>query len=105
MAYCIKYGINCEYANHYSNACNITACVKSNIIAEISCRSYNIPHLDTGLVYSKTPEEELEEQNNVFLAENYLAGLGIQVKTNYGNYRPTYDILKELGEYLSKNNK
>lgn len=46
----------------------------------------------------------------VFLAENYLERLGIKVKTEYGNYIPTYMILKaymilkDLGKYLSKKN-
>lgn len=56
------------------------------------------------LVYSKTSEEEMEEQRKVSLAESYLEGLGIKVKTDYGYYRNTYDILMDLGEYWSKNN-
>jgi hypothetical protein len=61
--------------------------------------------LDTSLTYSKTPEEEYEEQRNVALAESYLNSLGIKVKTDmYGFYRNTYDILLDLGKYLSKNN-
>lgn len=62
--------------------------------------------LDCSLRYSKTPEEEFEEQRKVSLAENYLESLGIKVKTDmYGYYRHTYDILLDLGKYLSKNNK
>lgn len=61
--------------------------------------------LATSLTYSKTPEEEYEEQRNVALAESYLESFGIKVKTdNYGYYRHTYDILLDLGKYLSKNN-
>lgn len=62
--------------------------------------------LDNSLSYSKTPEEEFEEQRKVLLAETYLESLGIKVKTDmYGYYRHTYDILLDLGNYLSKNNK
>ena len=56
------------------------------------------------LVYSKTFEEEMDEQRRVSLAENYLRSLGIEVKTDYGYYRNTYDVLKDLGEYWSKHN-
>lgn len=58
------------------------------------------------LAYTKTYEEEMQEQNFVALAESYLESLGIKVKTDmYGYYRNTYHILKDFGEYLSKNNK
>lgn len=57
----------------------------------------------TELVYNKTFEEEMEEQRKVSIAEGYLEGLGVKVKTDmYGYYRNTYDILLDLGEYLSK---
>lgn len=60
--------------------------------------------LDT-LTYSKTIEEEFQEMQMVSLGENYLESLGIKVKTDmYGYYRHTYDILKDLGEYLHKKN-
>lgn len=62
--------------------------------------------LDNSLAYSKTPEEEFEEQRKVLLAENYLKSLGIKVRTDmYGYYRHTYDILLDLAEYLSEKNK
>lgn len=56
------------------------------------------------LVYNKTFEEEMDEQRQVSLAESYLRSLGIEVKTDYGYYRNTYDVLKDLGEYWSKHN-
>lgn len=67
----------------------------------------NIPSLTaTSLTYERTYEEEMEEQRKVSIAEGYLKGLGVKVKTDmYGYYRNTYDILLDLGEYLSKNNK
>lgn len=60
--------------------------------------------LDFGeLVYNKTFEEEMEEQRKASVAEGYLTGLGVKVRTDmYGYYRHTYDILLDLGEYLSK---
>lgn len=77
-----------------------TMLIKSNTINNTSSLS------DCSLTYSKTPEEEFEEQRIASLAENYLENLGIKVRTDmYGYYRHTYDILLDLGKYLSKNNK
>lgn len=56
------------------------------------------------LTYNETMNEELDRQQKVSSAVNYLEGLGIKVRTEYGYYRPTYDVLKDLGEYLSKGN-
>ena len=75
-------------------------CISSNTYTE---RNYKIDF--TKLEYSKTPEEEREEQLMVATAEGYLESLGIKIKTEYGYYRNTWDILKDFGEYLSKNNK
>ena len=74
-------------------------CISSNTYTE---RNYKIDF--TKLEYSKTPEEEMKEQASVALAESYLESLGIKVKTDmYGFYRDTYSILKDFGDYLSKN--
>ena len=75
-------------------------CISSNTYTE---RNYKIDL--TELEYSKTPEQEREEQLMVATAESYLESLGIKVKLEYGYYRNTCDILKDFGEYLSKNNK
>ncbi len=75
-------------------------CISSNTYTE---KNYKIDF--TKLEYSKTPEEEREEQLMVATAESYLESLGIKVKLEYGYYRNTWDILKDFGEYLSKNNK
>ena len=57
------------------------------------------------LVYNKTYEEEMEEKQKVAIAEGYLENLGVKVRTDmYDYYRNTYDILLDLGEYLSKKN-
>ena len=58
----------------------------------------------TKLEYTKTYEEEQEEQSRVATAEYYLRRFGVETKTDYGYYRNTYDILKDLGEYLIENN-
>ena len=75
-------------------------CYSSNTYTE---RNYKIDF--TKLEYSKTPEQEREEQLMVATAESYLESLGIKIKTEYGYYRNTWDILKDFGEYLYKNNK
>lgn len=72
-------------------------CISSNVYAK---KSYKLD-----LIYNKTFEEEMEEKQKVAIAEGYLEGLGIKVKTDmYDYYRNTYDILLDLGEYLSKKN-
>jgi hypothetical protein len=57
------------------------------------------------LVYSKTFEEEMEEKRKIELAISHLEGLGVEVKSEYGYYRNIYNVLKDLGECLDKNNK
>ena len=74
-------------------------CISSNE----HTRNYKIDL--TELVYSKTPEQEREEQLMAATARCYLESLGIKVSTKYGHYRDTYDIMKDFGEWLSKNNK
>jgi hypothetical protein len=74
-------------------------CISSNAYTE---RNYKFDF--TKLEYSKTPEEEQKEKELVAAAEYWLECKGIEIKTNYGYYRNTYDILKDLGSYLIKNN-
>lgn len=50
-----------------------------------------------------TPEyfaRVLAYEENVQKAIEFLESHGIQVKTKYGYYRPTYDVLKDIGKYL-----
>ena len=96
--YCTLNGINCDFANQYGG-CTITACIKIDAISNVG------KTIGTSLVYSKTYEEEMEEARKVSVAESYLTNMGVQIKTNYGFYRDTYDILKDLGEILSKQKK
>lgn len=76
-------------------------CISSNVYEP---KSYKLSLNDgTSLVYSKSFEEEIEEKRKVLIAEAYLESLGVKVKTDeYGYYRNTYNILLDLGEYLSK---
>lgn len=59
---------------------------------------------DIKLEYTKPYEEEQEEQLIVSTAEYYLKRFGVETKTDYGYYRDTYSILKDLGKYLIENN-
>lgn len=58
--------------------------------------------LDTSLTYSKTFEEEMEEQRKIELAISHLEALGVEVRIEYGGYRNIYNVLKDLGECLDK---
>lgn len=52
------------------------------------------------LAYSKTPEQEFEENLNALVAEGYIKKTyGVNVTTDYA-YRNTFDILVDLGNYL-----
>ena len=75
-------------------------CISSNTYTE---RNYKFDF--TKLEYTKTPEQENEERLMAATARCYLESLGIKVSTEYGHYRDTYDIMKDFGEWLSKNNK
>lgn len=56
------------------------------------------------LAYSKTFEEEMEEERKIALAISHLERLGVEVVSEYGIYRNIYNVLKDLGECLDKNN-
>ena len=72
----------------------------------ISSNTYRNYKIDfTKLEYTKTPEQEREEQLMAATARCYLESLGIKVSTEYGHYRDTYDIMKDFGKWLSENNK
>lgn len=57
------------------------------------------------LVYNKTFEEEMEEKRKLDLAISHLERLGVEVVSEYGFYRNIYNVLKDLGECLDRNNK
>lgn len=57
------------------------------------------------VVIGTTPEyfaRELADETNVQKAIDFLEEHGIQVKTEYGYYRPTYDVLKDIGNAISR---
>ena len=43
-----------------------------------------------------------EDEMNVQKATDFLEKLGIRVKTEYGNYRPLYDVLVDIGNAMSR---
>lgn len=75
-------------------------CISSNVYSK---KSYKL-NLDE-LAYNKTFEEEMEEKRKIELAISHLEGLGVEVVSEYGHYRNIYNVLKDLGECLDKNNK
>ena len=76
-------------------------CISSNVYTE---KNYKL-ELDS-LTYNKSFKDVMEEQLMVDTAEAWLESHGIKVKTDmYGYYRNTFDILKDFGEQLSKNDK
>lgn len=48
--------------------------------------------------------EELAKQNNLQNAIELLEKFGIKVKTEYGYYRPLYDVLVDIGKAMEKAN-
>lgn len=78
-------------------------CTSSN---KYTAKNYKLDFLDTSLSYTKTPEEELEEQRQIELAVNFLASYGVQARTDDGfYYRNIWNVLKELGAELAKREK
>lgn len=60
---------------------------------------------DEDIIIGTTPEyftRIAEDEMNVEKATDFLKKLGIQVKTEYGNYRPTYDVLRDIGNAMSR---
>ena len=60
---------------------------------------------DDDIIIGTTPEyftKLAEDEINVQKATDFLKKLGIKVKTEYGNYRPTYDVLRDIGDAMSR---
>ena len=71
------------------------------------CPASKIEYLNKNKVEAieTTPEffaRMAEDEINVQKATDFLEKLGIQVKTEYGNYRPTYDVLRDIGDAMSR---
>ena len=81
------------------HAISDTMFIKSNVVNNTSSL------LDCSLTYSKTFEEEMEEQRKMELAISHLESLGVEVRIKYGGYRNIYNVLKDLGECLDKKQK
>lgn len=80
-------------------------CISSNVYTK---KNYEIDFntlADLELVYNRSAEPETKEEQMALAAELWLEGRGITVKTDYGYYRSTFDILKDFGEYLSNNDR
>ena len=103
MNYCFKNTLFCINATEHGS-CGITACTKITDLLTAKEKENESSDILIPLTSNETPENEFEVARNVSIAENYLEDrFGIKVKTKYGDYRNTYNILKDLGEYLSKN--
>lgn len=53
---------------------------------------------------TKSYEEVLAEETNIQKVVDFLERLGIQVKTEFGYYRDTYDVLKDISEIMFGDN-
>lgn len=94
--YCLDTGIACQYANEFGH-CSITACRKI-----IETAKWNHVHSDEYMAIASTPrsfEEMLAEETNIQKVIDVLEECGVQIKTKYGYYRDTYDVLKDIGEH------
>ena len=100
--------IGCEYYNkpYWSIVSPCTSCPKVHntggyVTTNIKVENHDDLIVETTLEYfAKIAEDKM----NVEKAMDFLRNLGIQGKIEQGNYRPTHDVLRDLGEYLSKNN-
>lgn len=117
MNYCTKHNELCESANAFGYCSLTVPCSKYMKLTE----TYEWNHVHTNSddiaaiaktqdkndddIIGTTPEyfaRVLADEENVEKAMFFLKKLGIEVKTKYGNYRPTYDVLKDIGEVMSK---
>ena len=94
--YCLDTGIACQYANEFGY-CSITACRRITETAK-----WNHVHSDEYVAIAATPrsfEEMLAEETNIQKVIDVLEECGVKIKTKYGYYRDTYDVLKDIGEH------
>lgn len=103
MNYCIEHNEWCEYAGKFG--CNALSCRKKlTDTYEYTNEDINATineNLSMSLEYIS---EELAKQDNVQNAIDLLERFGIQVKTEYGYYRPLYDVLVDIGKAMEKAN-
>lgn len=69
-------------------------------IEEVESESETLKTLleTTSEYFAKLAEDEM----NVQKATDFLEKLGVKVKTEYGNYRPLYDVLSDIGNAMSR---
>ena len=87
--YCAHKGVFCRFTTEYGY-CSKTACTNADA---------NITNIGEIASTAKSYEEELLEESNVQKVVDFLEEHGIQIKTKYGYYRDTYDVLKDIGEH------
>lgn len=99
--YCLTTGMLCQFANEFGY-CSNTACTNPAKLTETA--RWNCTHTsddDYGGIAAvpKSFEEELAETTNIQKVVDFLEQHGIQIKTKYGYYRDTYDVLKDISEH------
>lgn len=87
-----KYNDYCKYIQKQSNK-------------DVSAIEKTQDKNEDDIIIGTTPEyfaKLAEDEINVQKATDFLKKLGIRVKTEYGNYRPTYDVLRDIGDAMSR---
>ena len=103
MNYCIKHNELCEYAGAFG--CNALSCRKKLTDAyEYTSEDINATINENLSMSLNHISEELAKQNNVQNAIDLLERFGVKIKTEYGYYRPLYDVLVDIGKAMEKAN-
>lgn len=109
MNYCIKHNELCEYAGAFG--CNALSCRKYEKLMdtykwnnEYTSEDINATINENLSMSLKHISEELAKQNNVQNAIDLLERFGVKIKTEYGYYRPLYDVLVDIGKAMEKAN-
>lgn len=87
-----KYNDYCKYIQEQSNK-------------DVSAIEKTQDKNEDDIIIGTTPEyfaKLAEDEINVQKATDFLKKLSIRVKTEYGNYRPTYDVLRDIGDAMSR---
>lgn len=121
MNYCTKHNELCESANAFGYCSLSVPCSKymkltetcewnhvhstESDISAVSAIEKTQDKNDDDIIIGTTPEyfaRLAENEVNVQKATDFLLKLGIRVKTEYGDYRPTYDVLRDIGDAMSR---
>ena len=106
---CFKTGQLCLFSN-IDGECTITACrkpVSSKVFDMTKTVRYVHEPIPENVISSiqsipRSYEEIRTEEINIQKVVDFLEECGIRVKTEYGYYRDTYDILKDVSEHLDQ---